>query len=95
MYKNDAAESRELKALNDDVDVAKLTAGTQEDVSTRGLYIEGGGVDALQVLVSETNNNMTDAPRPEQTSDGLATTDAQYRLTVPQKFAITSKKGKK
>ena len=28
MYENSAAESRELKALNDDVDVAKLTAGT-------------------------------------------------------------------
>ena len=81
--------------MNDDVDVAKLTAGTQEDVSTRGLYIEGGGVDALQVLVSETNNNMADASRPEQTSNSLATTDEYYRLTVPQKFALTSKKGKK
>ena len=81
--------------MNGDVDVAKLTAGTQEDVSTRGLYIEGGGVDALRVLVSETNNNTADAPRPEQTSDGLATTGAQYRLTVPQKSAITSKKGKR
>ena len=37
LYENTAAESRELKALNDDVDVAKLTAGTQEEVSTRGL----------------------------------------------------------
>jgi len=33
-YENSAAESRELKAMNDDVDVAKLTAGTQEDVSS-------------------------------------------------------------
>ena len=94
-YENAAAESRELKSMNDGVDVAKLTAGSQEEVSTRGLYIEGGGVDGLQVLMTDTINNMADAPTPERTSDGLASTDAQYRLSVPQKFALTSKKGGK
>jgi hypothetical protein len=94
-YENTAAESRELKSMNDGVDVAKLTAGSQEEVSTRGLYIEGGGVDGLQVLMTDTISNMADAPTPERTTDGLASTDAQYRLSVPQKFALTSKKGGK
>ena len=34
MYENAAAESHELAAINNDVDVVKLTAGTQEDVSS-------------------------------------------------------------
>ena len=94
MYKHDAAESRELVAMNDGVDVAKLTAGTQQEVPTRGLYIEGGGVDGLQVLMADNLDNMANAPAPEDTSDGLKTTDVQYRLEVPSKFAISSK-GKK
>ena len=92
-YENAAAESRELKSMNDGLDVAKVTAGTLQEVSTRGLYIEGGGVDGLQVLMADTLNNMADAPTPERTTDGLASTDAQYRLEVPKKFAITAKKG--
>ena len=93
-YDNVAAETRELKSMNDGVDAAKLTAGSQEEMSTRGLYIEGGGVDGLQVLMTDTITNMADAPTPERTTDGLASTDAQYRLEVPRKFALTSKKGK-
>ena len=81
--------------MNDGLDVAKLTVGTKQEVSTRGLYIEGGGVDGLQVLMTDTISNMADAPTPERTTDGLASTDAQYRLTVPQKFALTAKKGSK
>ena len=94
-YENAAAESHELKSMNDGLDVAKLTASTQEEVSTRGLYIQGGGVDGLQVLMTENINNMADAPTPERTTDGLATADAQYRLTVPPKYALSSKKGSK
>jgi hypothetical protein len=94
-YDNAAAESRELKSMNDGVNVAKLIAGTQQEVSTHGLYIEGGGVDGLQVLMTDAINNMADAPTPEMTNDGLATTDAHYRLEVPKKFAITAKKGSK
>lgn len=84
-YENTAAESRELKSMNDGVDVAKLTAGSQEEVSTRGLYIEGGGVDGLQVLMSDTINNLADAPAPEETSDGLKTTDANVQVGGTQK----------
>ena len=94
-YENAAAESRELRQMNDGLDVAKITTGTQEEVSTRGLYIEGGGVDGLQVLMADTINNIAYAPTPEETSDGLKTTDAQYKLEVPKKYALSSKKGKK
>ena len=90
-YENAAAESHELKSMHDGLDVAKLTAGSQQEVSTRGLYIEGGGVDGLQTLVTDNLDNIANAPAPESTTDGLKTTDAQYRLEVPSKFALTSK----
>jgi hypothetical protein len=90
-YKNTAADSHELKSMHDGLDVAKLTAGSQQEVSTSGLYIEGGGVDGLQTLVTDNLDNIANAPVPESTSDGLKTTDATSRVEVPSKFALTSK----
>lgn len=95
-YVNAEAIKREQKEMNKGLNPDSFTKGTQKEVSTSGLFVEGGGVDGLQELVTETNNELANEMIPMKSDEGAYDIDdTQNVLEVPKKFALTEKKPKK
>lgn len=95
-YVNAEAIKREQKEMNKGLNPDSYTKGTKKEVSTGGLFVEGGGVFGLQDLVTETNNELANEMTPEPSSAGAYDVDdSQNVLEVPKKFALTQKKPKK
>ncbi len=92
-YVNPEAIKREQKEMNKGLNPDSYTKGTKKEVSTGGLFVEGGGVFGLQKLVSETTNELANEMQPEQSSAGAYDIDesTQNHLEVPQKFALNNK----
>lgn len=85
-YKNKEAISNEQKQFRNGTDVEKLSAGTQEQVSTVNLHVEDGGVFGLQKLVTKTNNLLTnDSERIDMAE--MENPDVESKLYVDPKFA--------
>ena len=84
-YENKQAISNEQKQFRNGVDVAKLSAGTQKQVSTDNLYVEGG-VFGLQRLVTKTNNLLTNEAE-RVNLDEMERPDIESQLYVNPKFA--------
>lgn len=91
-YINPEAIKREQKEMNKGLNPDSFTKGTKKEVSTGGLFVEGGGVFGLQDLVSETTNELANEMQPEQSSAGAYDIDdSQNQLEVPAKFALNNK----
>lgn len=92
-YINPEAIKREQKEMNKGLNPDSYTKGTKKEVSTGGLFVEGGGVFGLQQLVTETNNELANEMTPEQSSAGAYDIDesTQNQLEVPAKFALNNK----
>jgi hypothetical protein len=91
-YVNPEAIKREQKELNKGLNPDSYTKGTKKEVSTGGLFVEGGGVFGLQDLVTETNNELANEMTPEPSSAGAYDVDdSQSQLEVPAKFALSNK----
>lgn len=95
-YINPEAIKHEQKNLNKGLNPDSFTKGTQKEVSTKGLFVEGGGVFGLQDLVTETTNELANEMVPMKSDEGAYDIDdTQTQLEVPKKFALTQKKPKK
>lgn len=84
-YENKKAISNEQEQFRNGVDVDKISAGTQKQVSTDNLFVEGG-VFGLQRLVTKTNNLLTNEAE-RVNLDEMERPDVESQLYVNPKFA--------